>query len=119
MPEPPVALTIGGQCYRVHSDADPTTLQRLAQLVDDRVATCNPSGRLSATQALVYAALLMADELEHARAAHASLQSRTRANLEDVLHRIDAAVTATDALLNDAPAQHMRALNSDPAVSTS
>lgn len=101
MPGQPVALTIGGQSYRVHSDADPTTLQRLAAIVDKRVATCNQSGRLSVPQALLYAALLLAEELEEERETRANLESNTRESLRDLLRRIDAALDTTDALRDE------------------
>jgi cell division protein ZapA (FtsZ GTPase activity inhibitor) len=103
MADPPVALTIGGHSYRVHSDANPDTLQHLAQLLDTRIATCNSHGRLSDTQALVYAALTLAADLEQERRARATLEERTRTSLQALLHRVDAALTTTDALLADAP----------------
>ncbi len=99
MADPPVALTIGGQSYRVHSDADPSTLHRLARLLDARIATCNPNGRLSVTHALVYAALTLAEDLEQERAIRASNEARTKTSLHDMLRRIDLALTSTDALL--------------------
>lgn len=103
MADPPVALTIGGQSYRVHSDAEPDTLHHLARLLDARVTHCNPHGRLSVNQALVYAALTLAADLEEERSARATLEATTRSCLNAVLNRIDAALSTTEALLPDSP----------------
>jgi cell division protein ZapA (FtsZ GTPase activity inhibitor) len=102
MPEPPVALTVGGQSYRVHSDANPAELQRLARLLDDRIRACNATGRLSPTQALLFAALTLTDELQKERERRQLLEAKARTALQDVLHRIDAALDASDLLLTDA-----------------
>jgi cell division protein ZapA (FtsZ GTPase activity inhibitor) len=99
MREPPVALTVGGQSYRVHSDAPPATLLRLAQLVDDRVRACNAAGQLSAAQALLSAALSLADDLHNERELRQSVERTARSSLQDLLRRIDAALDTTEDLL--------------------
>lgn len=89
MPDQPIALTVGGQTYRVLTDTCPETLQQLATLVDDRLRACNPTGRLTQTQALLYAALALADDLQTERQLRKSLQAKTRSTLRRVLQRID------------------------------
>jgi cell division protein ZapA len=92
----PVEITVGGQSYRVLSDADPNKLRRLAALVDDQVTECNPIGKLSPTQALLYAALTLAEQLEQERSNNASFETQARDSLQNMLHRIDAAIDATE-----------------------
>jgi cell division protein ZapA (FtsZ GTPase activity inhibitor) len=100
MPQPPVALVVGGQSYRVHSDAPPDTLHRLAQIVDDRVRSCNAAGHLSPTQALLYAALILAEDLLNERDLRQSVEANARSSLHEILRRVDAALHNTADLLN-------------------
>ncbi len=96
MPLEPLDIAIGGQTYRLLSDADTAKLRRLAAIVDDRVRSCNPKGRLNPTQALLYAALTLAEQLDEDRHQSQRFEDQTRDALTGILHRIDAALTTTD-----------------------
>jgi len=98
----PVALNIGGQSYRVHSDADPDTLHHLAHVLDERLAKCNPHSRLSITHALVYAALTLAADLEQERTSNNTYEHNNRVALHDLLARVDSALSSADSLLGAA-----------------
>lgn len=96
MPSGPVEITVGGQSYRVLSDTDPANLRHLAALVDDQITECNPKGRLSPTQALLYAALMLAEQLEEERSNNQHFTSHARSALQNVLLRVDATIDATE-----------------------
>jgi cell division protein ZapA (FtsZ GTPase activity inhibitor) len=92
MPPQPVELSVGGHAYRVLTDTDPTKLQRLAAILDDHVRACDPKGKLTATQALLYAALTLAEQLDEERAEASHFEAETRQSLNGILSRIDAAI---------------------------
>lgn len=99
MPTQPLSLHVGGQTYRVLTDADPERLQRLAAIVDQRIQSLDPTAHLTQPQALLYVALALADELEAERELRSTLQTNATSSLHDLLHRIDAALDATAPLL--------------------
>ena len=96
MPSAPIALTVEDQAYRVLSNADPAKLLRLAALVDTQVRSCNPTGRLTPTQALLYAALTLAEQVEQLQTNSSNDRHHTRESLKSILRRIDATIAATD-----------------------
>jgi hypothetical protein len=65
-------------------------------MVDDQLSETHPRGRLTPTQALLYAALTLAEQLEQERANNQSFESHTRDSLQKLLHRIDATIEATE-----------------------
>jgi cell division protein ZapA (FtsZ GTPase activity inhibitor) len=91
-----VEISVGGLSYRLKSDTEPNKLLRLAALVDKHVAECNPRNKLTPTQALLYAALTLAEELEQERDNNLSFETQARDSLQHMLHRIDAAIDATE-----------------------
>lgn len=96
MPPGLVEISVGGLSYRLKSDTEPNKLLRLAALVDKHVTECNPRNKLTPTQALLYAALTLAEELEQERESNLSFESHARNSLQQMLHRIDAAIDATE-----------------------
>jgi cell division protein ZapA (FtsZ GTPase activity inhibitor) len=96
-------IVIGGQSYRLFSDAEPSKLKRLAAIVDDQVNACDPLRKLSPNQALLYAALTLAEQLDQDRSARLSFETQTRESLEKILHRIDATIDATEPFFVSAP----------------
>lgn len=59
-----VTLTIGGRQYNVHcGDGEEAHLARLAQMVDAKTATVRQSQGLTEVRQLLFAAVLLADEL--------------------------------------------------------
>ncbi len=86
-----VELRIGGQSYRVVTSSPQDELQRLADLVETKLAEVGPKGRAQ-PQAMLLAALALAHEVESERGRRETLERRTRDLLRRVLVRIDDAL---------------------------
>ena len=91
-----VQLKVAGQTYKVVSSADEDELQRLAGVVDGRVAALSPKGRAVPPQAVLLAAIALAHDLEEERTKREALERKTRDLLRRILMRVD------DALEGDA-----------------
>lgn len=87
-----VQLRIGGQTYRVVTTASDDELQRLAAMVDQKIATVVPPGRTVTPQAMLLAAMALAHDLEEERARSAALAERTRGAFGRMLERVDSAL---------------------------
>jgi cell division protein ZapA (FtsZ GTPase activity inhibitor) len=94
-----VNIDIAGAKYRMTTDADPDHLQRLASLINDRIAELGPKALRSAspTQLLAVVALGLADDLEQSEARRQTLEQSTRRALEAAIARIDRRLAADDA----------------------
>lgn len=86
-----VELRIAGQNYRLVSSAPAEELQRLAEVVEAKLAEIAPRGRAQ-PQALLLAAMALAHDVESERSQRESLERRTRDVLRRVLVRIDDAL---------------------------
>jgi cell division protein ZapA len=86
-----VELRIAGQNYRLVSSAPAEELQRLAEVVEAKLAEIGPRGRAQ-PQALLLAAMALAHDVESERNQRESLERRTRDVLRRVLVRIDDAL---------------------------
>ena len=91
-----VHLRVGGQTYRVTTSSSDEELQRLAAVVDEKIATVVPPGRVVTPQAMLLAALALAYELEEERARTAAVSARARGAFGRMLQRVDAALDASD-----------------------
>jgi len=87
-----IQLNVGGQSYKVVSSADEAELNRLADVVNSKVADVSPRGRAVHPQSILLAALALAHELEVERAQREGIERRTRDVLRRVLMRIDEAI---------------------------
>src|SRR3954470_16691855 len=92
-----VHLRVGGQTYRVTTSSTDEELQRLATMVDQKLATVVPAGRAVTPQAMLLAAMALAYELEEERARTITLAARARGAFGRMLDRVDAALAAPDA----------------------
>lgn len=88
-----VQLRIGGQTYRVVTSANDDELQRLAAVVDAKLATVVPPGRTPTPQAMLLAAMALAHDLEEERARSAAISGRFRDAFGRILQRVDAALS--------------------------
>ena len=95
MPEP-VEVRVGGRTYRVVASTDEAALQRLANLVDERLRELSGPGRALAPKSLLLAAISFAHDLEEERQRRTEIERRSRETLSSVLKRIDAAIEAAD-----------------------
>jgi cell division protein ZapA len=103
MPGRTVHLRVGGQTYRVVTSASEEELQRLAAVVDAKIATVVPPGRLVTPQAMLLAAIALAHDLEEERARSETVKTRARSAYGRLLERVDAAL-AEEVAVPSAPA---------------
>jgi cell division protein ZapA len=87
-----VHLRVGGQTYRVVTSASDEELQRLAAVVDQKLAAVCPPGRTITPQAMLLAAMALAHELEEERARSEAVKTRARGAFGRMLERVDAAL---------------------------
>jgi cell division protein ZapA len=87
-----VQLRVGGQTYRVVSSASDEELRRLAAVVDEKLASVCPPGRVVTPQAMLLAAMALAHDLEQERARVERLSARARGAFGRLLERVDAAL---------------------------
>jgi len=91
-----VALTVGGQVYRVRSGASEQELRRLAAHVDERLRSLVGTSTTVAPQALLLVAISLAHDLELERARHKQLERAAHDSLQLLLDRIDGAIHSAD-----------------------
>ena len=86
-----VHIDIAGARYRMSSDADENYLQRLADIVNERVQALGPKAARSATSAqlLAVVALGLAEDLEASERRHSALEAKTRQVVGAPIRRID------------------------------
>ena len=86
-----VHIDIAGARYRMSSDADENYLQRLADIVNERVQALGPKAARSATPAQLVAvvALGLAEDLEASERRHSALEAKTRQVVGAAIRRID------------------------------
>jgi cell division protein ZapA len=101
-----VQLRVGGQTYRVVTSASDDELSRLAAMVDQKLATVVPAGRMVTPQSMLLAAMALAHDLEEERARgegalgdleaerarNRVLAERARGAFGRILERVDAAL---------------------------
>ncbi len=86
-----VQIEIAGARYRMSSDADESYLQRLADIVNERVHALGPKAARAATpaQLLAVVALGLAEELQAADQRRDALEAKTRKLVSAAIRRID------------------------------
>jgi cell division protein ZapA len=97
-----VELHVGGQKYRVVSSASPDELERLARVVDDKLASLIPPGKPINAQSILLAAMALAHDLEEERRRAGELARDARTTLERIVGRVDDAIAAVDATVGRA-----------------
>ena len=98
-----VALTIGGQVYRVRSAASEQELRRLAAHVDERLRSLVGTSATVPPQALLLVAISLAHDLELERARHKQLERAAHDSLQLLLDRIDGAIHSADQAIDALP----------------
>ena len=86
-----VQIEIAGARYRMSSDADEAYLQRLADIVNERVQALGPKAARTATpaQLLAVVALSLAEDLEASERRRETLEMKTRQVVGAAIRRID------------------------------
>ncbi|MBW1831250.1 MAG: cell division protein ZapA [Myxococcales bacterium] len=89
--KPNVQIEIAGARYRMSSDADEAYLQRLADIVNERVQALGPKAARAATpaQLLAVVALGLAEDLDASERRRESLEAKTRQVVDGAIRRID------------------------------
>ena len=87
-----VQLRVGGQTYRVVSSASEVELQRLAEIVEGKLAEVVPPGRAVTSNSVLLAALALAHDLEEERGRREELERRSREVLRKSLTRVNEAL---------------------------
>lgn len=88
----PVLLNVGGQPYRVVASVPEDTLRRLAAVVDEHIRAIVPRGKPVSPNAILLAAIALANEVEEERAKREQVESKSRDLLRRLLTRIDEAL---------------------------
>ncbi|NNE17775.1 MAG: cell division protein ZapA [Myxococcales bacterium] len=86
-----VQIEIAGARYRMSADADETYLQRLADIVNERVQALGPKAARAATpaQLLAVVALGLAEDLDASERRCETLEAKTRQVVDTAIRRID------------------------------
>jgi cell division protein ZapA len=106
MPGRTVQLRVGGQTYRVVTSASEEDLQRLAAVVDQKLAAVVPPGRAITPQAMLLAAMALAHDLEEERERSAAVTARARGAFGRMIERVDAALAAVPGPADTHPPGH-------------
>jgi cell division protein ZapA len=92
----PVTLNVGGQQYRVVASVPEDSLRRLAAVVDERIRAIVPRGKAVTPNAILLAAIALANEVEEERDKRDAIEKRSRDVLRRLLARIDEALEAPE-----------------------
>ncbi|MGB5366800.1 MAG: cell division protein ZapA [Polyangiales bacterium] len=86
-----VQIEIAGARYRMSADADETYLQRLADIVNERVQALGPKAARAATpaQLLAVVALGLAEDLDASERQRETLEAKTGQVVNTAIRRID------------------------------
>lgn len=85
-----ITLDIAGTQFRLVSEVDPTHLETLARMVNERVERLSRSSRsASAAQVLALAALDLADQLKSTQDQLHQVEQLTRTAITSAIARID------------------------------
>lgn len=92
----PITLNVGGQQYRVVASVPEESLRRLAAVVDDRIRSIVPKGKPVSPNAILLAAIALANEVEEEREKREGVEKKSRDVLRRLLARIDEALEAPE-----------------------
>jgi cell division protein ZapA len=98
----PVELRVGGTTYRVVSSASEEELERLALLVDEKLAGIAPPGRPMPPQALLLAAMALAHDVEVERRRADGIAARSRQTVSEIVRKLDGTLARAEDTLRRA-----------------
>lgn len=96
MMRPAVEVHVGGHLYRLVASSGEQTLQRYADVVNDRLRELTGSERTSHPQAMLLVAMALAHDLEQERAQRAADRRGTEELLRQLLERVNEALDGVD-----------------------
>jgi cell division protein ZapA len=103
-----VELNIAGETVRVVTTADDGELERLAGIVEEKIAALSPPGRPPSAKILVLVAMALAHDLEQQRARADEIARKARDSLRTMLTRVDGALESSESLSRDREARRKR-----------
>lgn len=92
MARTPIAVTVGGQSYKIVANVPEDVLRQYAGVVDERIRELVPPGKPVPPTAILLAAIALAHDLDEERAQRQSVEARSRDVLRRLLARIDDAL---------------------------
>ncbi|MEZ4443491.1 MAG: cell division protein ZapA [Polyangiaceae bacterium] len=87
-----VELTVAGQTCRVVTTASRDELEKLADMVESKLSAIIAPGRPVTTQAMLLAAIALANDVCEERARATKVTSDARATMESLLRRVEDAL---------------------------
>lgn len=96
MMRPAVEVSVGGQSYRLVASSGDQTVQRYAELVNDRLRDLTGTDRSSHPQAMLLVAMALAHDLEQERARHQADLNGAETMLRELLGRVNEALDGVD-----------------------
>jgi cell division protein ZapA len=113
-----VELHVAGQSCRVVSSADEKELKILAAMVEEKLKSVLTPGRPLTTQAVLLAAVALANDVREQRARAETISARAQTALRTLLTRVDGALEQTEAASSPhAPDRHPEPLRQRPVPS--
>jgi cell division protein ZapA (FtsZ GTPase activity inhibitor) len=92
-----VELNVAGQKCRVVSSAGEEELETLARMVEEKLARIVPPGRPITTQAVILAAVALANDVRTERQRADAIAAKAKASLEAMLGRVESALGECEA----------------------
>lgn len=92
MADKAVELNVAGQSCRVVTTANEQELQELASMVEDKLKDVLGPGRPLTTQAMLLAAVALANDVREQQARADAIAERAKRALRSLLHRVDGAL---------------------------
>lgn|SRR5690606_38580251 len=96
MSDQAVELSVAGQKCRVVSSADEEELAVLAAMVEEKLARILPPGRPVTTQAVILAAVALANDVRTERQRADAIAEKAKTSLRAMLGRVDTALAETE-----------------------
>jgi len=103
-----VELDVAGTRCRVVTTASEEELQQLADMVTEKLAAVLPSGRQATTQAMLLAAVALANEVKDQRARAETIARKAKTVLEQLLARVDGVIDSSEELSKERESKRKR-----------
>lgn len=105
MADEAVELCVAGQRCRVVTTADPDELQELAAMVEEKLAAILSPGRPVTTQAMLLAAVALANDVREERERSAVVAEKAKGHLQTMLARVDRTIAESEARTTAKPSR--------------
>ncbi len=103
-----VELDVAGTRCRVVTTASEAELQQLTDMVSEKLAAVLPPGRPATTQAMLLAAVALANEVKDQRERADAIANKAKAVLGQLLARVDGVIEVSDELSKERESRRKR-----------